>query len=81
MNFTGGNGERYSPYYFSESEIVEYPVAGGSIYFDKTSKTIIGSDPYITEIIIPKYICGTEVEAILSDAFINCNHLEKVYCI
>ena len=57
---------------------VTYAVEGGSIYFDKSTGTIIDCDNTVTKAVIPAKIKGVTVTGIGNSAFNNCKKLESV---
>ena len=57
---------------------VSHPVPGGSIKFDKDTKTITGFDGDPTQVTIPSTIGGVAVESIGRRAFESCITLTSV---
>lgn len=55
-----------------ETDII-YPVEGGNIYFNTTTKTITGADTTVTLTEIPREIEGVEVKIIGDGAFASTN--------
>ena len=62
---------------YSETDIA-YPVAGGNIYFDKSSGAITDCDESVKSADIPSAIDGVAVTSIGDDAFSWCSSLTSV---
>ena len=71
----------------ADSNIVEYAVTGGNLYFDKSTGTITDCDTSVTEAIIPETIDGVKVTKIQgyiygniekNSAFYLCKQLKKI---
>jgi hypothetical protein len=71
----------------ADSNIVEYAVTGGNLYFDKSTGTITDCDTSVTEAIIPETIDGVKVTKIQgyineniakNPAFQLCKQLKKI---
>lgn len=57
------------------TDLVNYPVTGGNIQFDKRTGTVTDCDQSVTRADIPEQIEGVGVTAIGSAAFADCYHL------
>lgn len=62
----------------AEDSQVKFPIAGGTITFDKTSHDIIGSSGVSGELVIPQTIEGVPVDTIGRDAFHDNTALTSV---
>jgi len=62
----------------NETNLVEYPVKNGSIFFDTKTGYITKADAYITSAVIPKTINGITVKGIGELAFDWCRDLASV---
>ena len=60
------------------SSIIDYPVDGGFICFDRATGTITGYSSAPVNVVIPDSIEGVSVEAIANSAFSSCRSLKSI---